>query len=52
MFKLASLTEYIATHGALRKSQRKTLAALVSALMSHPILGIASIGHRPTLLLL
>ena len=42
---MASLTEYFATHGALRKSQRNTLAALVWALMSHPILGIASIGR-------
>ncbi len=45
MFKLASITQYFATHGALRKSQRNTLAALVWALMNHPILGMASIGR-------
>lgn len=45
MFNLESITAYFATHGTLRKSQRKTLAALVWALMRQPLLGIAAMGH-------
>ena len=45
MFDLQSITTYFATHGTLRKSQRKTLAALVWALMRHPVLGIAALGQ-------
>ena len=46
MFKLQSITDYFTTHGRLRLSQRKTLAALVWALMRKPLLGIAAIGRR------
>ncbi len=45
MFKLQSITDYFTTHGRLRLSQRKTLAALVWALMRKPLLGIATIGR-------
>ena len=45
MFDLQSITSYFGTHGKLRKSQRTTLAALVWALMRHPVLGIAALGH-------
>ena len=45
MFDVQSITAYFSTHGHLRQSQRKTLAALVWALMRHPVLGIAALGH-------
>jgi hypothetical protein len=45
MFSIDSITAYFVTQGTLRKSQRKTLAALVWALMRQPLLGIAAIGH-------
>ncbi len=45
MIKLQSITDYFTTHSRLRLSQRKTLAALVWALMRKPLLGIAAIGH-------
>ena len=45
MFNLQSITAYFGTHGKLRKSQRTTLAALVWALIRHPVLGIAALGH-------
>lgn len=45
MFDLQSITAFFSTHGHLRKSQRKTLAALVWALMRQPLLGIAAMGR-------
>ena len=45
MFAMESITTCFQTHGNLRKSQRTTLAALVWALMSQPLLGIAAIGR-------
>ncbi|MCL4318543.1 MAG: hypothetical protein M1596_01400 [Firmicutes bacterium] len=45
MFRLQSITTFLATHGNLRKSQRTTLAALVWALIRQPLLGIAAMGH-------
>ena len=45
MFNVQSITTHFTTRGNLRKSQRTTLAALVWALMRHPVLGIAAIGH-------
>ena len=45
MVSLNSITNYFVTHGQLRKSQRKTLAALVWALLWQPLLGIAAMGH-------
>ncbi|MDA8192366.1 MAG: hypothetical protein M0Z53_00005, partial [Thermaerobacter sp.] len=43
MFDLQSITAFFSPHGHLRKSQRKTLAALVWALTRQPLLGIAAI---------
>ena len=45
MFDLHSITAPFTARGKLRKSQRKTLAALVWALMRQPLLGIAAMGH-------
>ncbi|MDA8207098.1 MAG: hypothetical protein M0Z36_13610 [Thermaerobacter sp.] len=45
MIKLSWITDYFTTHGQLRLSQRKTLAALVWAVMRKALLGIAAIGH-------
>ncbi|MDA8193046.1 MAG: hypothetical protein M0Z53_03485 [Thermaerobacter sp.] len=46
MFGLQSITADFTMHGTLRKSQRTTLAVLVWALMHHPVLEIAALGHR------
>ncbi len=46
MIKLASLTQFFAQHGQLRKSQRTTLAALVWAVLYQPLLGIAKMGRH------
>jgi hypothetical protein len=45
MIQLESITQWFAAHGQLRKSQRKTLAALVWALLTEPLLGVAVIGR-------
>jgi len=45
MIKLESLIAYFGTHGQLRRSQRKMLAALTWALIRNSYLGIAAIGH-------
>ncbi len=45
MIKLPSITDYFTMHGRLRLSQRKTLAALVWAVMRKPVPGIAASGH-------
>lgn len=37
---------YFETHGPLRRSQRKTVAALTWALIRNAYLGISAIGHR------
>ena len=45
MIQPESITQGFAAHGHLRKSQRKTLAALVWALLTEPLLGVAVIGR-------
>jgi len=45
MIKLESLIAYFETHRQLRRSQRKTLAALTWALIRNSYLGIAATGH-------
>jgi len=45
MIPLESIITYFETHGNLRRSQRKTIAALTLALMGNSFLGIAAIGH-------
>ena len=45
MIALQSITEFFTTYGRRRKSPRKTLAALVWALLRQPLLGIAAMGH-------
>lgn len=45
MIALQSITEFFTTYGRLRKSPRKTLAALVWALLRQQLLGIAAVGH-------
>jgi len=45
MIQLGSLVEYFETHGKLRRSQRKTIAALTWASIRDTVLGIAAIGH-------
>lgn len=46
MIQLESITNFFQMHGRLRKSQRTTLAALVGAVISDPLLGVAKIGRR------
>ena len=45
MIELKSITRWFADHGQLRKSQRKTLAALVWALLQDPLSGVAVMGR-------
>ncbi len=49
MFQWDSITTFFRTHGSLRRSQRKTLAAMVWAVMTQPRLGIAIIGRPLTM---
>ena len=46
MVQLESITQFFIVNGTLRRSQRKTLAALVWALLYEPLLGIAKMGHH------
>ena len=46
MISLGSITEFFTNTGQLRLSQRKTLAALVWAVLYEPLLGIAKIGRH------
>lgn len=46
MIRLEAITNFFQTHGDLRKSQRTTLAALVWAVLSDPVLGVAKIGRQ------
>ena len=46
MVQLESITQFFIANGTLRLSQRKTLAALVWALLYEPLLGIAKMGHH------
>ncbi len=45
MIPLESIITYFETHGNLRRSQRKTIAALTWTLMRNALLGIVAIGH-------
>ncbi len=44
MVNLESITQFFVNNGTLRLSQRKTLTALVWALLYEPLLGIAKMG--------
>jgi hypothetical protein len=46
MVQFESLFEYFETHGKLRRSQRKTIAAVTWAFMRDTFLGMVAIGHR------
>ena len=46
MVQFESLFEYFETHGKLRRSQRKTIAAWTWAVMRATFLGIAAIAER------
>ncbi len=46
MVSLESITQFFVNNGTLRLSQRKTLAALVWALLYEPLLGIAKMGRH------
>ncbi len=45
MIRLDSLIAFFSEYGTLRKSPRKTLAALVWAVLSRQLLGLSKIGH-------
>ncbi len=42
----SAITQFLVNNGTLRLSQRKTLAALVLALLYEPLLGIAKMGRH------
>ena len=46
MVSLESITQFFVNNGTLRLSQRKTLTALVWALLYEPLLGIAKMGRH------
>ncbi len=43
--RLESLLTFFSDYGTLRKSPRKTLAALVWVVLSQQLLGLSKIGH-------